>query len=155
MIEDIYNETDYDSCTLMMVNTDLIAHIKRKYVSHNPRVLLSSLLLRRFHKELDIPDGHPIIDVASKVAKGLVDNDTETVNREYNVFFQLFNKWRSGDIELMKTQIKETRVKLHDTLVDEVKDDADQQWNEGVNTSVSRLKWYENKLDEYGKSPPK
>lgn len=155
MIEDIYNETDYDTCTLMLVNTNLIDYVKRKYVSHNPRVLLSSLLLRRFHKELDIPDGHPIIDVASKMAKALVDNNTETVNQEYTVFFELFNAWRSGDIKLMKDQIKHTRERLHDTLVDDIKDDADQQWNEGVNTSVSRLKWYENKLDEYGKSPPK
>lgn len=155
MIEDIYNETDYDTCTLMLVNTNLIDYIKRNYVSHNPRVLLSSLLLRRFHKELDIPDGHPIIEVASKMAKALVDNNTETVDQEYTVFFELFNTWRSGDIKLMKDQIKNTRERLHDTLVDDIKDDADQQWNEGVNTSVSRLKWYENKLDEYGKSPPK
>jgi len=66
-------------------------------------------------------------------------------------FFSTFSRWKEDDSEKLQMEISGGITMLEDLKV-ETQDEADEQWNEGIDTSIEVMRRCKAQLESY--SPP-
>lgn len=149
-IKKLYDETDYDKLINKLLEFDNVKLIKDKYPSLNERVLLTCFTINLLN------EGNSELQQSSRrLADSLVNDMYEEVIKEYSTFFELFTIWRKEDIQGLKSEISSAQTSLSTMLVEEETDDAEKQWNEGIQINMKIMDNTVSLLDKYGKSPPK
>jgi len=154
-MERLHGETDYGVAMGLLLDKELIEHVRNKYRGMNPKILLTAFLIKNFPQEMDIPGDHALTDMAKGIVDAIMSEDMGTLGRVYPTFFEDFNKWRARDIHLLKSQIMLMKTDLDNTKAPNIQDEADQQWNDSVDMSQRVLSSASDQLDIFASSPPK
>ena len=149
------SQTDYAEAMKIVTEPDLISSTRDRFEGMNPKILLTAFLIKNFPQEMDIPGDHALTDLAKGVVKAILEEDMDTLGTVYPRFFEDFNKWRLHDIHLLKSQITHMSTELDAARAPDVKDEADKQWNDGINMSQKVLSTAVDQLDRFATSPPK
>ena len=146
---DIDKAQDLAAVMEMVVDKRLLLEMGTMFPGYNKRVMISSILLKNFREFYEIDDG--TFASAQIVARDLL---AHRMSDEYDTFFGLFNKWRMEDILKLKTEIETARVAVLDVRENDPKDEADEQWNTGIDGSVELMDKRLGQLDDFSRSPP-
>ena len=148
-------KTDYVNMIKLLTHKEKFDTVKDTFGDRvNTKVLLSSFLIRNFGKNyFGIDESQPLYQTASHVALSLRFGGV-IVEEEYTAFFDAFKEWRAIDIREMRREIAEATENLRQMVVDEPRDDAEEQWNQGVTINLKVMNTTDNLLIKYGESPP-
>ena len=147
-------ETDYDLMSTNLTNNEGVAGIATIFPGYNTRVLLTAFMFKNFRDVFDIPD--PLFEKSNYITELLMGVQHEKLHAAYPAYFDLFKLWRESDISKLKETIK-THHTIYGKMLDEeedIKNDADQQWHDGVTSSIATMEKHIEVLDEYSKTPP-
>jgi len=148
-LKNLQEEKNYDKLIVKLLDFENTKKVKEVYPNLNERVLLTCFTLNL------LDEGNEEFKHSSKrLAEFLVSDQQDNVNAEYLIFFEHFKEWRSEDISGLKSEITDAKQSLSEMLVEEERDDAETQWNEGVKINMSIMDNTVSLLDKYGKSPP-
>lgn len=148
-LKNLHEEKDYDILIVKLLDFENVKKVKESYPNLNERVLLTCFTINL------LDEGNEDFKHSSKrLAEYLASDQQDNVNNEYPIFFEHFKKWRAEDINGLKSEITNAKQSLSEMLVDEERDDAEVQWNEGVKINMSIMDNTVSLLDKYGKSPP-
>ena len=147
------DEEDYDNMCTKLRDKEVIVQATTFFPHYNVRVLLTAFMLKNFRIVFDISD--ELFELSKLISDAVVTLNYDILNKEYTRFFALFSEWRHGDIEKMKSTIQVHKDIYTSLLDEEVKDEADEQWHEGVSNSIDIMNKHIDVLDEYSKTPPK
>ena len=147
-------ERDYDEMMKLMLMKDEVEHIKNYFEGLNSKVILSSFLIKNFHDYFLLDINNNLVISSITISNYMLQKDLKKVGEEYKNFYELFIKWRQEDIDGMKTEINAAKTQLGTMVTEEPKDDADEQWNKGVEISVKIMDNTVKMLNKYGASPP-
>ena len=147
-------ERDYDEMMKLMLNNDEVENVKSFFVGLNSKVLLSSFLIKNFHDYFLLDKNNNLVISSTTISNSMLEKNLQKVGEEYKTFYELFIQWRNEDIDGMKTEIDAAKSQLETMVTEEPKDDADEQWNKGVEISVKIMDNTVRMLDKYGSSPP-
>ncbi len=147
-------ERDYDEMMKLMLNNDEVENVKSFFVGLNSKVILSSFLIKNFHNYFLLDINNNLVISSTTISKLILEKNLQKVGEEYKTFYELFIQWRNEDIDGMKTEINAAKSQLETMITEEPKDDADEQWNKGVEISVKIMNNTVRMLDKYGSSPP-
>ena len=151
-MELLLDEEDYDIMCTKLRDKDIIAQATAFFPHYNVRVLLTSFMLKNFRIVFDISD--ELFELSKLISGAVVTLNYDVLNKEYTRFFTLFSEWRNTDIENLKSTIQVHKDIYTSLLDEEVKDEADEQWHEGVSNSIDIMNKHMDVLDEYSKTPP-
>jgi len=147
-------QSDYENMIRLLTDKENFDRVKTAFGEHlNTKVLMSSFLIKNFNEYFGIVRTDHLYQTASSVASSLRFGGV-VVNEEYTAFFDAFTEWRSIDIREMRREIVEATENLHQMVVDEPRDDAEEQWNQGVAINVRIMDTTDSLLKKYGESPP-
>ena len=149
-METIHEETKFDILTTLLQDKDVISHVHSKYPQYNPRVLLSSVVLYRFPTELHV---HTTLSELAIMIWTSIFQNQDIPSQLYDEYFTEFNRWRTLDINHLKHEIESGKALL-DSMKTEEGDEADKQWNDGINLNIEVMEDCEDKLDILSQSPP-
>ena len=147
-------ERDYDEMMKLMLNNDEVENVKSFFVGLNSKVILSSFLIKNFYDYFLLDKNNNLVISSTTISKLILEKNLQKVGEEYKTFYELFIQWRNEDIDGMKTEINAAKSQLETMITEEPKDDADEQWNKGVEISVKIMNNTVRMLDKYGSSPP-
>ena len=148
-LKNLDDETDYDILIVKLLDFENIKKVKEAYPNLNERVLLTCFTLNLLNE-----GSEGLRHSSKRLAEFLVSGQQDNVNNEYPIFFGYFKEWRTADIDGLKSEITDAKKSLSEMLVEEERDDAETQWNEGVKINMSIMDNTVSLLDKYGKSPP-
>jgi hypothetical protein len=149
-------ERDYDEMVKLLLNKERISLIKEYFTDINIKVLLSSFLIKNFYEYFLLTDNDELTKLSKKLCNFVMTKNREGVNNIYNDFHASFVHWRDHDIRGMKHEIEGAKNQLESMLTEEEPaDDAEVQWNQGVNINIKIMDNTIKLLDIYGKTPPK
>ena len=149
-------ERDYDEMTKLLLDKDGVNNVQHYFKDINVKVLLSSFLIRNFHDYFLLNDNDELTKLSRKICNFILAKDIEGVKNNYNDFHGCFVQWRDHDIRGMKQEIEHAKNQLEGMLTEEEPvDDAEVQWNQGVNINMKIMDNTIKMLDIYGKTPPK
>ena len=151
-IRSLYSENDYDVLTVKLVDKKCVSVIQSLFPGYNPKMLLSSFILVKFHADFGVCE--PLLTYARVVMDSLVNNNSHDLDGIYEKYKNEFNIWKSNDINQLKNMITETRNSYSKMLEEEIRDEADQAWYDGVKGSIDMMNKKLHSLDEYSKNPP-
>lgn len=146
---DIDKSRDMEAVMEMVVDKRLLSEMTTVFPGCNKRVLVSSILLKNFREFYEIDDD--TFASAQVVARDLL---AHRMSDEYDTFFRLFNKWRMEDITKLKKEIETAKVAVLDVRENDPRDEADEQWNTGIDGSVELMDKRLGQLDDFSHSPP-
>jgi len=152
-LNNLNNETDYDQMATRLVSKEGFADIKTLFPGYNIRVLLTAFMFKNFREVFDIPDA--LFEKTQCITEILLGIQHEKLNKEYPIYFEMFTTWRNDDITKLKESIEGHKSIYGTMLEEEIKDEADQQWHDGVSSSIALMEKHIDVLDEYSKTPPK
>lgn len=146
---------DYENMIRLLTDTEGFDFVKNGFGAvTNPKVLLSSFLIKNFGEDyFGLTADDPLYRSATKVASSLRFGGV-VVQSEYIDFFDAFTDWRVNDIREMRHEISSATDNLNQMMVDEPRDDAEEQWNQGVAVNLRIMNTTESLLKKYGESPP-
>jgi hypothetical protein len=147
-------ERDYDEMMKLMLNNDEVENVKSFFVGLNSKVILSSFLIKNFYDYFLLDKNNNLVISSTTISKLILEKNLQKVGEEYKTFYELFIQWRNEDIDGMKTEINAAKSQLETMITEEPKDDADEQWNKGVEINVKIMNNTVRMLDKYGSSPP-
>jgi hypothetical protein len=146
-------ERDYDGMLKLLTEMDNVKLVNDYYKGKmNTRVILSSFMLNNFNDYFLLDSDSEIIKSSKTIVRQLLNKDDPVT--EYERFHNLFVQWRNEDIEGMKTEIDGARSQLENMVLEETRDDADEQWNEGVKINMKLMDNTKKLLNKYESSPP-
>jgi len=146
-------ERDYDGMLKLLTEMDNVKLVNDYYKGKmNTRVILSSFMLNNFNDYFLLDSDSEIIKSSKTIIRQLLNKDDPVT--EYERFHNLFVQWRNEDIEGMKTEIDGARSQLENMVLEETRDDADEQWNEGVKINMKLMDNTKKLLNKYESSPP-
>ena len=147
-------ERDYDEMLKLLLNKEEVENVKNFFGGLNTKVLLSSFLIKNFHDYFLLDKNNNLVKSSKTISGFILDKNLENVGEEYRNFYTLFVNWREEDIDGMKTEIRSAQSNLETMVMDDPVDDADEQWNKGVEMSVKIMNNTVKMLERYGTSPP-
>jgi len=150
ILTDIAESEDITAVMEMVVDKELLSCMDTLFPGYNKRVLISSILLKNFKEFYEVDD--ETFESATTVSGYLLTGKIPT--DEYNRFFHLFNKWRMEDITKLKNEITTARGSVLDVRENDPRDEADEQWNTGIDGSIQLMDKRLGQLDQFSKSPP-
>ena len=149
-------ERDYDEMMGLLLNKEGIEHLNLYFTGLNIKVLLSAFLIRNFHDYFLLTEDDELTQYSKQICEFIMNKDREKVGDMYKDFYESFVQWRDHDIRGMKQEIEGAKTQLEDMLTEEEPvDDAEVQWNKGVNINMKIMDNTIKLLDIYGKTPPK
>ena len=148
-LKNLHEEKDYDKLIVKLLDFENTKKVKEVYPNLNERVLLTCFTLNLLNE-----GSEGLRHSSKRLAEFLVSDQHDNVNAAYPIFFEHFKEWRSEDISGLKSEITDAKKSLSEMLVEEERDDAETQWNEGVKINMSIMDNTVSLLDKYGKSPP-
>ena len=148
------DEQDYERMMNLMLIKEEIEIINSFFVGLNSKVLLSSFLIKNFYDYFLLDKSDKLVESSTTISNYLLQKDLKKVREEYRTFYELFIKWRNEDINGMKSEISSAKSQLETMVMEDPKDDADEQWNKGVEISVKIMDNTVEMLNKYGSSPP-
>jgi len=148
-LNNLYNEKNYDTLIVKLLDFTNIKKVKEAYPTLNVRVLLTCFTLNLLDEGCE-----GLRHSSKRLADFLVSDQQDNVNNEYPIFFGYFKEWRSEDLAGLKTEITDAKKNLSEILVEEERDDAETQWNEGVKNNMEIMDNTITLLDKYSKFPP-
>lgn len=149
ILREIDKEEDLTKVMEMVVDKKMLTELRILFPGCNVRILVTSVIIKNFRSWYNVDD--ETFEYACKVAEQLID---KRVTDDYEKFFFLFNKWRMSDINSMKEEIETARVAVTDTRENDPKDEADEQWNTGIDNSIKLMEKRIDQLNTLSKSPP-
>ena len=152
-IRSLYSETEYDKIMVNMCNRDGIDQVKVLYPRYNVKVLLSAILLKNFSEYFIIQQSDEIFKKCDLVCKHLLAGNRMGLSQVYPSFIRDFNRWRADDISCMKKEIESAHEAITNMKIDPI-DEADEQWNKGIDINSRLMENTVKLLDIYGSSPP-
>jgi len=150
ILTEIDKTDDIAAVMEMAVDKKLLIAMDRAFPNYNKRVLISSILLKNFKEFYEVDD--ETFESAKVVSGYLLTGAIPT--SDYNTFFGLFNKWRVTDITKLKTEITTARASVLEVRENDPKDEADEQWNTGIDGSIQLMDKRIAQLDDFSISPP-
>lgn len=150
IITEIDKTDDIAAVMEMAVDKKLLIAMEMAFPSYNKRVLISSILLKNFKEFYEVDD--ETFESAKVVSGYLLTGAIPT--SDYNTFFGLFSKWRVTDITKLKTEITTARASVLEVRENDPKDEADEQWNTGIDGSIQLMDKRIAQLDDFSISPP-
>jgi hypothetical protein len=153
-IKSLHTETNYDRMIVKMSDKEGINGVKSLYPGYNTKVLLSAILIKNFSGYFIIRKSDEIFKKCELICKHMLDGNSMGLSQVYPTFFIEFKKWRDEDIKGMKQEIESAHGAINDMRVDP-KDEADEQWNKGIDINSNIMENTKKLLDIYGSSPPR
>ena len=147
-------ERDYDTMLQLMIQMDNVKCVSYFFTGLNTKVLLSSFLIKNFHDYFLLDENNEFLKMAKTISESILQKDLEKVGQSYKKFHELFIEWREEDINGMKDEISSAKVNLENMVLTETRDDADEQWNEGLAINMKLMDNTVEMLNKYGASPP-
>ena len=148
------NEQDYETMMDLMLIKEEIETVNSFFVGLNSKILLSSFLIKNFHDYYLLDNSDKLVKSSTTISNYLLQKDLKKVKEEYKTFYELFIKWRNEDINGMKSEIISAKSQLKTMVMEDPEDEADEQWNKGVEISVKIMDNTVEMLNKYGSSPP-
>jgi hypothetical protein len=146
-------ERDYNEMINLLTDQEGFKTVKEQYPNFNTKILLSSFLIKNFRDYFMINE----YDEVYRDAKAIVDtviNHQQVQQQDFDNFFNSFSAWRDEDIRGMRQEINSAQANLQNMLMDDPQDDADEQWNQGLQINMNIMKTTDSLLKKYGESPP-
>ena len=132
-MEDLIKCDDFEAFTKLIMHKDIVQLVNERHPRCNPRDLLSSGLICKFP---DIVHATPDVIVHSeRVFSKITHNEPVEPSDEY---FSTFRKWKTEDAQKIQAEITEG-VQMLQGLVVDAKDEADDEWNKGVEKSIQHI----------------
>ena len=153
-LKQLNEEQCYEKTMKLMLNKEEVDNVKSIFIGLNIKVLLSSFLIKNFYDYFLLDNNSNLVKSSRTISDYLLKKDLQKVGEEYRTFYELFIKWRNEDIDGMKTEIMSAKSHLGTMITTEPKDDADKQWNKGVEISVKIMDNTVKMLNKYSSSPP-
>ena len=147
-------ERDYDTMLQLMIQMDNVKCVSYFFTGLNTKVLLSSFLIKNFHDYFLLDENNEFLKMAKTISQSILQKDLEKVGQSYKKFHELFIEWREEDINGMKNEISSAKENLENMVLTETRDDADEQWNEGLAINMKLMDNTVEMLNKYGASPP-
>ena len=147
-------ERDYDTMLQLMIQMDNVKCVSYFFTGLNTKVLLSSFLIKNFHDYFLLDENNEFLKMAKTISESILQKDLEKVGQSYKKFHELFIEWREEDINGMKNEISSAKENLENMVLTETRDDADEQWNEGLAINMKLMDNTVEMLNKYGASPP-
>jgi hypothetical protein len=151
LLENLETFENFEDVSYEMKNKLLLSKLTQEYSECNPKLLLSSIFIVKFH---DITNASKELQRLANTLWSKLKTLHTNIEDDYNDYVQLFVKWRTEDINSMKSEINESILNLSAIKESEVRDEADVQWNDSIDRSVQLMKLKVEELEVYGKSPP-
>jgi hypothetical protein len=150
-LDELNVEQDYDKMCSLLVSANNTSSITTLYPEYNAKVLLTAFMIKNFP---DVYADENLLKQAGEICKALLKVDHFTLSQIYHEYFQTFLDWRNNDICNLKTSIELQKETLRSVAEPEPSDEADEQWNEGIEMNIQTLDKHIEKLDTYSKTPP-
>ena len=151
-LAELNEEKDYDKMCSRMVEKTNIGCVSLLFPGYNAKVLLTAFMVKNFP---DVYADEELIGQAGGLCGALLSIDHLEVSKIYQKYFETFLEWRQKDILNLKMSIEVQKETLRSVAETEPADEADEQWNEGIEMNIQTLDKHLEKLDNYSKTPPK
>lgn len=145
-------EEDYDSMCKLMVTPDGMEEVSLVFPGYNVKVLISAFMVKNFP---DVYTDEELQSSAKSITRCMLEINHEEISKIYQKYFKCFSEWRKNDIEVLKVSLELQKATFHDMIENDPADEADEQWNDGIQINMQTLDTHIDKLDVYSKTPPK
>ena len=146
-------ERDYNEMINLLTDVEGFNTVKEQYPNFNTKILLSSFLIKNFKDYFMINEYDEVYRDAKIIVESILSHQ-QLQQQEYDKFFNSFSTWRNEDIKGMRQEINSAQANLQNMLMDDPQDDADEQWNQGLQINMNIMKTTDSLLKKYGESPP-
>lgn len=128
------SQHDFGAMCALLRTSSNVSGLYEMFEGHNPKVLLSSFMVKNFRDMF--PDY--LVQEAEVITSILLKNEIRKFEKCFEKFEKIFCEWKFQDLENLKNTITLKKFQMESLSVD-VRDEADQQWNDGVELSVKTL----------------
>ena len=151
-LADLNGEKDYDTMCKKLMEAPNVGCVSLLFPGYNAKVLLTAFMVKNFP---DVYADQELLAQADTLCKALLSIDHMEVSQIYHKYFETFSEWRKKDILNLKISLEVQKETLRSVAEPEPSDEADEQWNEGIEMNIQTLDKHIEKLDNYSKTPPK
>ena len=140
-------QEEFNAMCAMLQTSSNVAGLYEMFEGHNPKVLLSSFMIKNF---CDMFPTH-LVQEARVVTKIIFENKIKSSQKNLKHFEKVFSEWKFQDLENLKNSITLKKFQMESLAVHEM-DEADRQWNEGVELSIKTMGESLKLLDSFASS---
>lgn len=127
-------ESDFGTMCKMLMTSSNVCGLHEMFEGYDPKVLLSSFMIKNFSDMF--PD--PMVHKAQSVSEIILENKLKSFEKDLKDFEKVFEVWKEKDLENLKDSITLKMFQMKSLKVHEI-DEADKQWNDGVDLSIKTM----------------
>ena len=127
-------ESDFGTMCKMLMTSSNVCGLHEMFEGYDPKVLLSSFMIKNFSDMF--PD--PMVHKAQSVSEIILENKLKSFEKDLKDFEKVFEVWKKKDLENLKDSITLKMFQMESLKVHEM-DEADKQWNDGVDLSIKTM----------------